>query len=120
MTAATCGRKMSKGFDILTMFASPGFGYPAPWRAAVAFGANSAAVVKGTSVLLTRTLAGCPAGPASVEYLTEDFARKSRARSQELLNTRVPTGLNRAPQSAGSAMTATLTCSIAFSSVGLA
>src|SRR6478752_8466318 len=63
---------------------------------------------------------GDPAGPATVSYLTEDLARKSRARSQGALNTRVPTGLNRSPQPLGSATTWTFTVSIAFSSAGLA
>src|SRR5258708_19933920 len=53
-------------------------------------------------------------------YLTEDWARKARAVSQGAENTRVPTGLNRSPQPAGSATTSTLVASIAFSSAGLA
>ena len=40
--------------------------------------------------------------------------------SQGAVKTRVPTGLNRSPQPAGSATTSTLTVSIAFSSAGLA
>src|SRR3982074_3317450 len=55
-----------------------------------------------------------------VEYLTDDEARKARAVSHGALKTRVPTGLNRSPQPAGSATTSTLVASIAFSSAGLA
>src|SRR6476661_3421633 len=73
-----------------------------------------------TSVPLTLILAGCPAGPAVVEYFTALLARASRATSQEDVNLRVPTGLNRSPQSAGSATTWTLAVSIAFSSIGFA
>src|ERR1700676_3747391 len=61
-----------------------------------------------------------PAGPYVVEYLTDDEARKARAVSQGEVNTRVPTGLNKSPQTAGSATTSTFTVSIAFSSAGLA
>src|SRR3954471_5367650 len=61
-----------------------------------------------------------PAGPATVEYLTDDWARKARAVSQGDVNTRVPTGLNRSPQPAGSATTSNLVDSMAFSSAGLA
>src|SRR3984893_9514124 len=61
-----------------------------------------------------------PAAPGTVEYLTDDWARKARAVSQGALNTRVPTGLNRSPQSAGSETTSTFVASIAFSSAGLA
>src|SRR3977135_284871 len=61
-----------------------------------------------------------PAGPGTVEYLTDDEARKARAVSQGALNTRVPTGLNRSPQPAGSATTSTLVASMAFSRAGLA
>src|SRR6185436_2028182 len=67
-----------------------------------------------------RISTGEPAAPATVSYLTEDFARKSRARSQGAVKTRVPTGLNRSPQPAGSATTCTLTDWMAFSSAGLA
>src|SRR6202043_1540985 len=56
----------------------------------------------------------------AVEYLTDDVARKARAVSQGEVNTRVPTGLNRSPQPAGSATTSTLAASMAFSSAGLA
>src|SRR5882757_7877357 len=66
------------------------------------------------------TLTPEPAGPAAVEYLTDDWARKARAVSHGAVNTRVPTGLNRSPQSAGSETTSTLTVSMAFSSAGLA
>src|SRR5712672_4568350 len=66
------------------------------------------------------TLTPEPAGPATVEYLTDDLARKSRAVSHGAVNTRVPTGLNRSPQPAGSATTSTLVDSMAFSSAGLA
>src|SRR6266852_322831 len=66
------------------------------------------------------TLTPEPAGPATVEYLTDDWARKARAVSQGAVKTRVPTGLNRSPQSAGSDNTSTLVASIAFSSAGLA
>src|SRR5258705_3051304 len=59
-------------------------------------------------------------GPYKVEYLTDDWARKARAVSQGAVKTRVPTGLNRSPQPAGSATTSTFTDSIAFSSAGLA
>src|SRR5882672_2634030 len=61
-----------------------------------------------------------PAGPATVEYLTDDWARKARAVSHGAVKTRVPTGLNRSPQPAGSATTSTLPASMAFSSAGLA
>src|ERR1051325_3173742 len=61
-----------------------------------------------------------PAGPAAVVYLTEDWASSARAVSHGAVKTRVPTGLNRAPQPAGSATTSTFTVSIAFSSAGLA
>src|SRR6202047_5188351 len=54
------------------------------------------------------------------EYLTDDCARKARAGSQAAVKTRVPTGLNRSPQPAGSATTSTLVASMAFSSDGLA
>src|SRR4051812_20305573 len=67
-----------------------------------------------------RIRTGEPAAPATVSYLTEDFARKSRARSHGAENTRVPTGLNRSPQPLGSATTCTLTLSIALSSAVLA
>src|SRR6266852_3929290 len=66
------------------------------------------------------TLTPEPAGPATVEYLTDDWARKARAVSQGAVKTRVPTGLNRSPQPAGSATTSTLVASMAFSSAGLA
>src|ERR1700675_4406313 len=66
------------------------------------------------------TLTPEPAAPYEVEYLTEDDARKARAVSHGAVNTRVPTGLNRSPQSAGSETTSTLVASIAFSSAGLA
>src|SRR5258708_35405333 len=66
------------------------------------------------------TLTPEPAGPATVEYLTDDWARKARAVSHGAVKTRVPTGLNRSPQPAGSATTSTLVASIAFSSAGLA
>src|SRR5258707_15588331 len=66
------------------------------------------------------TLTPEPAGPATVEYLTDDWARKARAVSQGAVKTRVPTGVNRSPQPAGSATTSTLVDSIAFSSAGLA
>src|SRR5689334_11813321 len=66
------------------------------------------------------TLTPEPAGPGVVEYLTDDWARNARAVSQGAVNTRVPTGLNRSPQPAGSATTSTLVASIAFSSAGLA
>src|SRR5258708_34868949 len=55
-----------------------------------------------------------------VVYLTEDWARKARAVSQGAVKPRVPTGLNRSPQPAGSATTSTFVASIAFSSAGLA
>src|SRR5215217_1002803 len=67
-----------------------------------------------------RISTGDPAAPAMVSYLTEDFARKSRARSQGAENTRVPTGLNKSPQPLGSATTDTFTVSMACSSCGLA
>src|ERR1700732_5567419 len=54
------------------------------------------------------------------EYLTDDCARKARAGSQAAVKTRVPTGLNRSPQPAGSATTSTLVASMAFSSAGSA
>src|SRR4051794_1550587 len=66
------------------------------------------------------TLTPEPAGPGAVEYLTDDWASSARAVSQGALKTRVPTGLNRSPQPAGSATTSTLVFSIAFSSAGLA
>src|SRR5450756_1191565 len=61
-----------------------------------------------------------PAAPYEVEYFTDDCARKARAVSHGDVNTRVPTGLNRSPQTAGSATTSTLVDSMAFSSAGLA
>src|ERR1700690_1414459 len=61
-----------------------------------------------------------PAAPGAVEYLTDDWARKARAVSHGAVKTRVPTGLNRSPQPAGSATTSTLVASMAFSSAGLA
>src|SRR3984885_4459 len=61
-----------------------------------------------------------PAAPGTVEYLTDDWARKARAVSQGAVKARVPTGLNRSPQPAGSATTSTLVASMAFSSAGLA
>ncbi len=74
----------------------------------------------GTSLPFTITFTPEPAGPYEVVYLTDDEARKARAVSQGAENTRVPTGLNRSPQPAGSATTSTLVASIAFSSAGLA
>src|ERR1700733_8046092 len=61
-----------------------------------------------------------PAAAGTVEYLTDDWARKARAVSQGAVKTRVPTGLKRSPQPAGSATTSTLAASMAFSSAGLA
>src|ERR1700681_3132544 len=72
------------------------------------------------SLPLTTTFTPEPAGPYTVEYLTEDCDKKARAVSHGAVNTRVPTGLNRSPQPAGSATTSTFTLSIAFSSAGLA
>src|SRR3954466_6446059 len=78
------------------------------------------ASVYGVSLPLITTLTPEPAGPGAVEYLTEDWASRARAVSQGAVKTRVPTGLNRSPQPAGSATTSTLVDSIAFSSAGLA
>src|SRR6202166_3093920 len=61
-----------------------------------------------------------PCAPGTVEYWTDDWDRKARAVSHGAVKTRVPTGLNRSPQAAGSATTSTLVASIAFSSAGLA
>src|SRR6202162_785633 len=61
-----------------------------------------------------------PAGPGTVEFRSDDWARKARAVSHGAVKTRVPTGLNRSPQPAGSATTSTLVASMAFSSAGLA
>src|SRR5512142_942650 len=72
------------------------------------------------SLPFTITFTPEPAAPAVVVYLTDDCDRKARAVSQGAVKTRVPTGLNRSPQPAGSATTSTLTDSIAFSSAGLA
>src|SRR4051794_32799557 len=66
------------------------------------------------------TLTPEPAGPGAVEYLTDDWASSARAVSQGAVKTRVPTGLNRSPHSAGSDTTSTFVLSIAFSSAGLA
>src|SRR3954451_12937131 len=118
--AATCGRKISNGFDIFTMPGSPAFGYPAPAIAVVIPGLEVLASVYGTSLPLTTTFTPEPAGAFTVEYLTDDWARKARAVSHGAVNTRVPTGLNRSPHPAGSATTSTLTVSMAFSSAGFA
>src|ERR1700692_3582488 len=61
-----------------------------------------------------------PAAPGTVEYLPDDWDRKARAVSHGAVKTRVPTGLKRSPQPAGSATTSTLVASMAFSSAGLA
>src|SRR3954452_11441014 len=78
------------------------------------------ASVYGVSLPLITTLTPEPAGPGAVEYLTDDWASSARAVSQGAVKTRVPTGLNRSPQPAGSATTSTFAVSIAFSSAGLA
>src|ERR1700751_16356 len=78
MTVATCGRKMSNGFDNLTISASPAFGYPAARMTAVITGLAVFASVYGTSLSLTTILTGEPAGPGTVEYFTDDEARKAR------------------------------------------
>src|SRR5512133_2694424 len=72
------------------------------------------------SLPLTTTFTPEPAGPGTVEYLTDAPDRKARAVSHGAVKTRVPTGLNRSPQPAGSATTSTLVASMAFSSAGLA
>src|SRR6202161_257487 len=66
------------------------------------------------------TFTPAPVAPGTVEYLTDDWDRKARAVSHGAGKTRVPTGLKRSPQPAGSATTSTLVASIAFSSAGLA
>src|SRR5215213_3065983 len=72
ITAATCGLKISNGFDIFTIPGSPAFGYPAAATAAVIAALEVLASVYGTSLPLMTTFTPEPAGPGTVEYLTED------------------------------------------------
>src|SRR5436305_15160674 len=94
ITAATCGLKISKGFDIFTMPGSPALGYPAAATAAVIAGLEVLASVYGTSLPLMMTFTPEPGDPGTIEYLTEHRARKTRAVAHGSLNACVPKGMN--------------------------